>query len=255
MGKFLLRILGISFLFLSLTFVMPAAGYAGTFSRTNVPAQIQVTVSSSNVRSGPATSFKVVGLVYRGAKIQCIGKLINNNLTWWVVHLPDDTVGAICGSNAKPYYPPSPAPSPTPAQVPSPQPAPTEVKLTAAQQQMLDLLNARRAKAGVGPLRIDSTLQKVAQARSDKIVSTNTFSHQLPDLGSPFDTMKTFGVTYTSAGENIAGNQSVQAAETALENDPPHLENIINGSFNCVGIGITTSSQYGYVFVQDFIGR
>lgn len=241
MRNCLSQILGTSVLLLSLTFAMPATAYAGTFSRTNVPAQIQVTVSATNVRSGPSTSFQVVGSAPQGSKIECIGKLnTNTNTMWWVVHMVNDTIGVIYGPNAKAYYPPTPTPSPSPAPSPtpspSPAPTPTGVQLTAAQQQMLDLLNARRAKAGVGPLKIDPDLQKVAQARSDKIVSSNTFSHQLPDLGSPFDTMKTYGVTYTSAGENIAGNQSVQAAETALENDPPHLENILNELFNYVGI-------------------
>lgn len=247
--KNLMRILGISALLLSFVCISPLQVNAQSpFNRTNIPAQIQVTVSATNVRSGPSTSFLKVATAYNGQKINCLGK-IN---TWWVVQMANDTVGLIYGSNAKPYYPPAPAPAPAPAPT---QPAPTTTTLTADEQQMLDLINARRAKESLKPLAIDATLQSVARARCKKIVSSGVMSHDLPDLGTPFDTMKSFGVTYTYAGENLAGNSSVSAAETALENDPPHLQNIVSPNFNCAGIGIMDSSKYGKVFVQDFIGR
>lgn len=245
--KNLIKILGTTSLLLSFVCTSPSQVNAQSpFNRTNIPAQIQVTVPTTNVRSGPSTSFMKVATAYNGQKINCLGK-IN---TWWVVHMANDTVGLIYGPNAKPYYPPAPAPAPT-------QPAPTasSYTLTADEQQMLDLINARRAKEGLKSLVIDATLQSVANARCEKIVSSGVMSHQLPDLGSPFDTMKSFGVSYNYAGENLAGNSSVSAAETALENDPPHLQNIISPNFNYVGIRIMDSSKYGKVFVQDFIGR
>ncbi len=229
------------------------------FSRTNVPAQITITTSSANVRSGPGTSFLKVGLVYKGQIIECLGKLGG----WWVVHLQNDVVGVISGDLAKAYYPaqtpaptPSPTPSPTPAPTPVPTPSPTpSVQLTADQQHMLDLINQERSKAGVGQLKIDPQLQKMAQVKSDEMVAKSYFSHNSPTYGSPFDMMKTFGISYTSAGENIAGNSSVDAAHSALMNSPEHKANILNSSYNCIGIGITASPAYGKVFAQDFIGR
>jgi len=210
------------------------------FSRTNVPAQISITASAANVRSGPGTSFLKVGLVYKGQIVDCIGKLGG----WWVVHLQNDVVGSISGSLAKPYYPPS-----------TPTPAPSKVQLTADQQHMLDLINQERSKVGVAPLKIDSQLQKMAQVKSDEMVAKSYFSHTSPTYGSPFDMMKTFGISYTTAGENIAGNSSVDGAHEALMNSPSHKENILNSSFNYVGIGITASPTYGKIFAQDFIGR
>lgn len=232
----------------------PLQGLAQTqFSRTNVPAQLKITASAANVRSGPATTFLKVGVAYKSQVIECLGKLGS----WWVVHLPNDTIGAISGSLAQPYYPqttqPAPTPSPTPA--PTPSPAPSQVTLTADQQHMLDLINQERSKAGVGLLKIDPQLQKMAQTKSDEMVTKNYFSHTSPTYGDPFNMMKTFGISYTSAGENIAGDSSVDAAHQALMNDPPHKANILNASFNYVGIGITPSKTYGYVIVQDFIGR
>lgn len=120
---------------------------------------------------------------------------------------------------------------------------------------MLDLINQERAKAGVGQLKVDPQLQKMAQVKSDEMVAKSYFSHTSPTYGSPFDMMKTFGISFTSAGENIAGNSSVDAAHTALMNSPEHKANILNSSFTYIGIGITSSSTYGKIFAQDFIGR
>lgn len=236
-----------------------------TFSRSNSPAKVQVTSSSANIRSGPGTNFLKVGVVYKGQIIECLGKLGD----WWVIHAPNDVVGVISGPLVKPYYPPStpapvpaptPTPTPTPTPAPAPAPAPTpapapSVNLTAEQQQMLDLINQERSKAGLNKLTIDPQLQKMAQVKSDEMVSKSYFSHTSPTYGSPFDMMKTFGISFTSAGENLAGNSSVAAAHTALMNSPDHKANILNSTFDCCGIGITASPKYGKMFAQDFIGR
>ena len=226
------------------------------FSRTNVPGQISITATAANVRSGPGTSFLKVGTVYKGQIIDCLGKLGG----WWVVHLENDVVGTISGNLAKAYYPPStptpaPTPTPIPAPTPTPSPAPSDVQLTADQQHMLNLINQERSKAGVAPLKIDAQLQKMAQVKSDEMVAKSYFSHTSPTYGSPFDMMKTFGISYTSAGENIAGNSSVDGAHEALMNSPGHKENILKSSFNYIGIGITASPTYGKMFAQEFIGR
>jgi uncharacterized YkwD family protein len=127
--------------------------------------------------------------------------------------------------------------------------------LTAAEQQMLDLVNAERAKAGLTPLKADPQLTKLARMKSQDMINRNYFSHQSPTYGSPFDMMKTYGVTYRTAGENIAGNHSVQAAHTALMNSPGHRANILNPNFTHIGIGIQQGGNYGMMFTQMFVGR
>ncbi|MBY6277600.1 CAP domain-containing protein, partial [Symbiobacterium thermophilum] len=67
--------------------------------------------------------------------------------------------------------------------------------------------------------------------------------------------MKAYGVSYRTAGENIAGNQSVQAAHTALMNSSGHRANILNASYTHVGIGIVEGGPYGMMFTQMFVGR
>lgn len=161
---------------------------------------------------------------------------------------------------------PAPAPAPAPAApkqtAPAPKPAAqpqtdasASAGLTAEEQQMLDLVNQERAKAGIAPLKADLQLTKLARMKSQDMINLNYFSHQSPTYGSPFDMMKSAGVTYRTAGENIAGNQSVDRAHTALMNSAGHRANILNGQFNYVGIGIVHGGQYGVMFTQQFVGR
>jgi len=247
------KILLVSVICCLLMVVFPGTLMAQTpFSRTNVPAQIKVTTSALNVRSGPGVSFLKVGVVYQGQIIDCLGKIGS----WWVVHLENDVVGVVSGSYAKPYYPPSPqpAPQPTPAPAPAPQPA-SGPDIGIEEQKMVDLINAERAKVGLAPLAVDVKLMDVAKLKAEDMVKNNYFSHTSPTYGSPFDMLKQFGVSYKYAGENIAGNSTVEAAHQALMNSQGHRENILSPNYTHVGIGITDSPTYGKIFVQLFIGR
>lgn len=127
--------------------------------------------------------------------------------------------------------------------------------LTAAEQQMVDLVNSERTKNGLKPLQVDMELTKLARMKSQDMINLGYFDHTSPTYGSPFDMMKTYGVTYRTAGENIAGNQSVQAAHTALMNSAGHRANILNSNFTHIGIGIVKGGQYGMMFTQMFVGR
>jgi len=225
------------------------------FSRTNIPAQVKVTAGSLNVRSGPSAANIKVGLLYKDQIVDCIGKIG----TWWVVHLENDTVGLITSKYANPYYPPSPAPEPTPAPepapVPEPTPSPEQPTIGVEEQKMLDLINAERSKIGVDPVKADIKLMEVAKLKAEDMVKNNYFSHTSPTYGSPFDMLNKFGITYRTAAENLAGNSTVEAAHNALMQSEGHRKNILNPSFNYIGIGISPSPVYGKVFVQMFVGR
>lgn len=151
-----------------------------------------------------------------------------------------------------------PAPAPTPAPTPKPTPAPTEgsgqasgYQLSASEQKMVDLVNQERAKAGVAPLKVDPELSRVARIKSQDMRDNNYFSHTSPTYGSPFDMMKSFGISYRTAGENIAKHSSVESAHAGLMNSDGHRKNILNPNFTHIGIGIVDGRYY----TQMFIGR
>ncbi|MFD1356465.1 CAP domain-containing protein [Fictibacillus halophilus] len=155
---------------------------------------------------------------------------------------------------------PAPAPAPAPQQEQTQAPAEeapkaeTSAELTAEEQQMLDLVNQEREKQGLPALKADPELTKVARVKAKDMIDNNYFDHNSPTYGSPFDMLKQFGVEYKTAGENLAGNSSVDGAHTSLMNSQGHRENILKSDYTNVGIGVVDGGQYGKMFVQLFKG-
>lgn len=143
-----------------------------------------------------------------------------------------------------------------------PQPEPPSIpkqtgvaQLSTDEQQMVNLVNAARSKEGLTTLSVNLELSRVARFKSQDMIDNNYFSHQSPAYGSPFEMMKNFGITYSSAGENLACNQGVETAHEALMNSPGHRANILNKSFTEIGIGIVDGGMCGQMFTQHYIGR
>lgn len=157
----------------------------------------------------------------------------------------------------EPEEPAKPENPETPPEPPKPEKpeTPPATGLTAMEQQMLDLINAERAKAGAQPLVADMRLTEQARLKSQDMIDKGYFSHQSPTYGSPFDQMAAAGITYRTAGENLAGAPSVASAHENLMLSDGHRRNILNPAFDHVGIGIIEGGPYGIMFTQMFIGN
>ena len=156
----------------------------------------------------------------------------------------------------KPESTPS-TPSTTPQQKPesTPEQKPS-TDFSSYQQQVLDLVNAERTKRGIFALTLDSNLSSVATKKSQDMVNKNYFDHTSPTYGSPFDMMKQFGISYRTAGENIAkGQKTPQEVVTAWMNSEGHRKNILNPNFTNLGVGIAKDSKGTTYWTQMFIGK
>ena len=156
----------------------------------------------------------------------------------------------------KPESTPS-TPSTTPEQKPesTPEQKPS-TDFSSYQQQVLDLVNAERTKRGISALTLDSNLSSVATKKSQDMVNKNYFDHTSPTYGSPFDMMKQFGISYRTAGENIAkGQKTPQEVVTAWMNSEGHRKNILNPNFTNLGVGIAKDSKGTTYWTQMFIGK
>ncbi len=152
--------------------------------------------------------------------------------------------------------PTTPTPTPTPTDPTPTPPSPGQVQgLTVEEQQMLNLVNSERVKNGLAPLQVDMEMTRLARMKSQDMIDKNYFSHTSPTYGSPFTMLRNAGITYRSAGENLAGAGSVSRAHTNLMNSSGHRANILNSSFTHVGIGIVKGGPYGMMFTQLFVGR
>lgn len=210
-----------------------------------------------NVRSGPSTRYPVVTVLVKGESINILGRVGN----WYAIYEPLNAYsGFVYGeyldikSQNTPEVVIKPTTTPVVTATPTVTPTSEQVKVTQEEQKLLDLVNKARKEAGLSELSFKSSLRKCAIEKAKDMVNKNYFAHESPTYGSPFDMMRQFGISFKSAGENIAGNQSVEGAFNAWMNSTGHRENILNKNFNYVGFGIVDSPIYGKILVQQFIG-
>lgn len=121
------------------------------------------------------------------------------------------------------------------------------------EKEVIRLVNEIRAKNGLGTLKEDWELSRVARYKSQDMKNNNYFSHTSPTYGSPFDMMKKFGISYTSAAENIAkGQKTPQEVVNAWMNSSGHRANILNKNYTHIGVGYVKS---GNIWTQMFISK
>lgn len=116
------------------------------------------------------------------------------------------------------------------------------------------LTNGVRTKHGASfPLGLHVELSKVAREKSKDMSDNGYFDHTSPSYGSPFDMMRSFGLKFQSAGENIAmGYPSTEEVIWGWEQSPGHLINIVSEDFEYVGIGSHEGSSSTY-WTQQFM--
>ena len=123
----------------------------------------------------------------------------------------------------------------------------------AYEKEVIALVNKERRLAGLKDLTYDWQLSRVARYKSEDMRDKGYFSHTSPTYGSPFQMMKSFGISYRSAGENIAKGQKTPAeVVNAWMNSSGHRANILNSSFTHIGVGYVADGKY---WTQMFIGK
>jgi len=214
-----------------------------------------VTATTLNVRQGPGTNYKTITQVYKNEYVRIFAKIGD----WYVIQTDSDYLGAVSSKYIKLIYPNtnnnSSSNSSGSNSSSSSNSSTTTSSLNANEQEVFNLINAKRTANGLSSLKIDSEVQRVARIKAQDMVDNNYFSHTSPIYGSPFDMLKSFGISYKAAAENIAGNSTNSGAVNAWMNSSGHKANILNGNYNYTGIGVVKSPKYGYVYVQMFIKK
>ncbi len=210
------------------------------FRKGNVE-KVEVIVDSAYIRNGNSIDFPVVSTVKKNTILD-VGGLVGK---WYIIILDNGKVGAIDPKEVKPVV-----------EKPNLQANGANIKkLTPNEQEMVKLVNGERLKRGLSPLKVDLALSEVARFKSQDMLDNNYFSHYSPIYSSPFEMMKSFGIKYIYAGENIAGNPTVKEAHQSLMNSEGHKKNILNPNFTHIGIGVKEGSKFGKIFTQMFVGR
>ncbi|MDE7218005.1 MAG: SafA/ExsA family spore coat assembly protein [Oscillospiraceae bacterium] len=120
------------------------------------------------------------------------------------------------------------------------------------ESEVIRLVNQIRLENGLKALTANWELSRVARYKSEDMASQGYFSHTSPTYGTPFQMIQSFGLSYRSAGENIAYGQRTPAAVVdAWMNSSGHRANILNSSYTQIGVGYCANGQY---WTQMFIG-
>lgn len=247
---------------LMITTMLAVNGFSATDTKTgtNISQQVsfvdaEIVASDVNLREGTSLNHKVTGVLEKGTEVKILGKIDN----WYAIYVPSkETVGVTdskyvkttaektAGSNAIAVSAKVAASAGDNI---------LDVIIDKAEQEVLDILNSKRKDAGLEPLLLDASLQKVADIKVNDMVTNKYFDHKSPTYGSPFDLMRRSGVAFKSAGENIAGNKTGTAAANAWMSNENHKVNILNGDYKYVGIGVANDERYGRIFVVEFVEK
>lgn len=116
--------------------------------------------------------------------------------------------------------------------------------------EVYEITNNYRSLVGVSSLTLDSSLVKAASIRAKEL--SDSFSHTRPNGSSCFTVLSELGISYGTAGENIAaGYSSSQSVMEGWRFSSGHYQNIISSKFKKIGIGVNIINNQ-YYWVQIF---
>ncbi|MFR6305967.1 MAG: CAP domain-containing protein [Bacilli bacterium] len=116
--------------------------------------------------------------------------------------------------------------------------------------EVYEITNNYRSLVGVSSLTLDSSLVEAASIRAKEL--NDSFSHTRPNGSSCFTVLSELGISYGTAGENIAaGYSSSQSVMEGWRSSSGHYQNIISSKFKKIGIGVNIINNQ-YYWVQIF---
>jgi len=123
---------------------------------------------------------------------------------------------------------------------------------SAAEEQMVALVNQERSSRGIKLLVSDPAIREVARQYSKKMFLGKFFSHYDLEGHDAGYRLENAHISFLVAGENIAFAPSLAVAHRGLMNSEGHKHNILDPAFGRVGIGIIDGGIWGKMFTQEF---
>lgn len=122
--------------------------------------------------------------------------------------------------------------------------------------QLFDITNAERSRRGLNVLDWNEEVKKTARKHSTDMAVNHYFDHTNQQGQSPFDRMQADGITFISAGENLAqGQTSSIFAHQGLMNSEGHRKNIVNEDFTELGVGVDFNEDNQPFYTENFLSR
>ncbi len=113
------------------------------------------------------------------------------------------------------------------------------IPMDAYAAEVLELTNEERVKVGLSELKTYSSLQHAANKRSKESEQDFNPDHTRPDGKDFYTVLGEYNINYNLAGENIAkGQLTPEEVVEGWMNSLGHRDNILNDSFNNMGVGV-----------------
>ena len=124
------------------------------------------------------------------------------------------------------------------------------------EEQVVKLVNEKRAAAGLKALKSSSSLNNVAEKKSKDKRDKGYFSHTSPTYGNLPSMLKKFSISYKAAGENIAAGQTTPASVvSSWMKSPGHKANILSKKYTHIGVGYVSGGNYRHYWTQIFTAQ
>jgi uncharacterized protein YkwD len=121
--------------------------------------------------------------------------------------------------------------------------------------QVVQLVNAERAAAGIAALTVDDRLAAAAAGHAADQASRNHLAHDGSDGSTVADRVGASGFRWRALGENVAaGYRDASSVVNGWMNSPGHRKNILNPAFTTVGVAVAGSADGTYYWTMD-LGR
>ena len=135
---------------------------------------------------------------------------------------------------------------------------PSAHALTGDENCFFRLMNAERASAGRARLRIATDLVTIARRHSRWMAGDGTIYHA--DSSSPHyrqgdNYRHELRGNWWSGGENVGMGPDCKSIHDAFMSSPGHRANILDRSYNQVGVGVAYDSDGTVYVTEDFAGR
>lgn len=148
----------------------------------------------------------------------------------------------------------------TPPSMLSPQVS--QIRLSAAEQQFVDLVNAERWDRGLSVLSVNPLLVQAAREHSREMYERGYFDHisATPGLRTPMARyLHALGHTpaWACVGENLfyCSIVDVQRGHACLMKSPGHRQNILTSRFEQIGVGVYIAPDGEFYVTQLFLAQ
>ena len=122
---------------------------------------------------------------------------------------------------------------------------------SAAEQQLLQLVNRERKAHGLRTLKADDALANAARKHASRMAEQGRTAHQFPGEPNQMARARAAGAHFSWLSENVDEGTNAVSIHQSFMKSPLHRANILDRDMDSVGIGIV--GRNGHLFaVEDF---